>query len=403
MSNGSTALARIEKQTEIATRVDEIAAGAMAIFQAPNSFAAELQLARAIGDLRMTLAPEVMEPVMALQNTKLGFLTDQKGGYPAEVVRDVLIEAKLRGYHAIGNEFNIIKGGFYAAKNGVRRKVLELVTDLKESYGVPKSSNGGAVVACKATWKRTGVGDALDAEIPVRVNDQMGADAILGKAERKFLARILARVSGVITPDGDVEDQGAAGGDVIDVTPEKPTAPPPSSPPPRDRTTRAAAPPPANDVVPAGAGPDGAPSPSAPPGATPAVAKGREPGEDDADELDRVFGPEPPAVTAAKDKAEKDMHDEVHAIEEALRPVTTWAALEPLGQRARALPTAYQDLVLDRYIATVLRVMASVATPTDYDKVVSEFGRLRKVCTPAQWEQGKATMTAAQARLRGGK
>lgn len=214
----TTALALADKAREI----DRISSTAMAVFGAAESFEKELVVAQAMGDLRLALTPEVMKPVMDLMNTDLGFRTDRdpnitptdKNGHPmkpysVEVVRECFIEARLRGFHTVGNEFNIISGRFYACKNGIRRKVTVFpgVTDFKDSYEVPRVvGEKGAIVKCKATWRKEGVPDSLEAEIPVRVNFGMGADAILGKAERKLLKRVLDRLSGIITPEGEVGD-----------------------------------------------------------------------------------------------------------------------------------------------------------------------------------------------------
>lgn len=240
-TNDNTALA-VRRGTAVVARIDEIAGGAMELFKQAGSFAAELAVAQAISDMRAALTPEVMKPVMALANTDLGFRTDRdpngpggKGSYSLDVVRECFIEAKLRGFHAIGNEFNIISGRFYAAKAGLRRKVMTWpgLTDFKDHFEVPRNGTGGAIVKCSAKWKLDGSPDAIEEEIPVKVNEYMGADAILGKAQRKLLKRVHDRLGGVSTPDGEV-------GDAIDTPPQEPiTAPPPKPPAPRVPQTAA--------------------------------------------------------------------------------------------------------------------------------------------------------------------
>jgi hypothetical protein len=150
--------------------------------------------------------------VMPLQGSPLGFLTDKdrEGGYPADVVTTCLIEAVLRGVYPVGNEFNIISGRCYITKNGFARLVrcLPGLTDLKLHLGVPKVSTGGAVVPCRATWRLDGRPDAVEREIPVRLNSGMGADGALGKATRKLLAAVYQQVTG--------SEQGDLDGDVSD-------------------------------------------------------------------------------------------------------------------------------------------------------------------------------------------
>lgn len=207
----------------IAKRVDEIASGAMELFKSAGGFESELAVAQAISDLRIALTPELMQPVMALMNTDLGFRTDRdpritprdKDGnpmlpYSVEVVRECFIESKLRGFHAVGNEWNIIAGRFYACKSGFRRKVTQWqgLTDFKDNYEVPRLiGDKGAVVKCRATWNKDGIAQSIEREIPVRVNHGMASDAILGKAQRKLLAAVHDRLTGVVTPEGEANEE----------------------------------------------------------------------------------------------------------------------------------------------------------------------------------------------------
>lgn len=149
--------------------------------------------------------------ILPLQNSALGFLTDKpQGGYDLPVVRDCVCEAFLRGFHPTGNEFNIIAGRFYGAKSGFDRIVREYpgIQDLRYELGVPNlAGEKGALVSAIATWSLAGKPDKLicdspkaegqlDTRIPVRINAGMGPDAILGKAERKLLARIYRIITG---------------------------------------------------------------------------------------------------------------------------------------------------------------------------------------------------------------
>ncbi len=166
---------------------------------------------------------------MALQGTGLGFLTDkdvakngEKPGYPITDVKLVAIEAALMGAHWVGNEFNIISCRPYLTKNFFTRKLREFdgFTDLKLFPGVPVlAGEKGALVPYVATWKLNGVEDRIerlvtkladnreiDERICVKVNSGMGADAILGKAERKIKAAIYGRLTGSEVADGDVDD-----------------------------------------------------------------------------------------------------------------------------------------------------------------------------------------------------
>jgi hypothetical protein len=184
-----------------------------------SPFSTAITLSQGIAALRELLDDGVMTEIMRLSNSPLGFMTDrpsEKKPEPYRIgdVRDAIIEASLRGFRVCGNEFNIIAGRFYGAKAGLHRRVISYpgVTDFKETFGIPKmSGDKGAIVVAKATWKLNGTKDALEREFAIRVNSQMGVDAIIGKSQRKLYAAVLNQLSGVITPDGEVEQDGNGG------------------------------------------------------------------------------------------------------------------------------------------------------------------------------------------------
>jgi hypothetical protein len=184
-----------------------------------SPFSTAIMLSQGIAALRELLDDGVMTEIMRLSNSPLGFMTDrpsEKKPEPYRIgdVRDAIIEASLRGFRVCGNEFNIIAGRFYGAKAGLHRKVISYpgVTDFKETFGIPKlAGDKGAIVVAKATWKLNGIKDALEREFAIRVNSQMGVDAIIGKSQRKLYAAVLNQLSGVITPDGEVEPDGNGG------------------------------------------------------------------------------------------------------------------------------------------------------------------------------------------------
>lgn len=194
-----TALDRIAEQSKLA------------IEKAKGDFEAAGATAMAMQALREGISQEVLVTLKGLQNTGLGFRTDNAAGYDNETVRDAFVEATLRGVKPVGNEFNIIQRRCYITKEGYQGKLgrLQGFTDLKEDYGVPRSMENGAIIHCKATWKMNGHPDSQEADIPVKVNAGMGADAILGKAQRKFLKRVFERATGKREPEDD--------GDVIEV------------------------------------------------------------------------------------------------------------------------------------------------------------------------------------------
>lgn len=223
-------------------RLDEIAAGAELTTSTDNPFTRAITTATAIQNIRATLTDKVMtEVILPLMNSKLGFKTDKDPlrpawskrnncmetpePYPLNTVRECLIEATLRGMPPVGNCWNIISGQSYITKEGfwflIGKKVQGL-TDFKVSIGVPKMIKAagdarnasddeakGALVPCSASWKMHGNADRIEREIPIRVNAMMGADAIMGKAERKILAAAYAQITGTMLGDADASEMDA--------------------------------------------------------------------------------------------------------------------------------------------------------------------------------------------------
>lgn len=201
--------------------------------------AAQMMVRGASGELERTVAiakgikaiGEAIDPhredIMYLQNSPLGFLTDNaERGYPWEVVRNVMIDALLRGFSMTGNEVNIIAARMYAAKNGLERLLRECVdyTDQRIEFELPQIVPFGdhtiAMVGGVATWNLAGKPGKLqfqksaagDFRIPVKLNKGMGVDAAFGKATRKVYARILSIIQGVTIDERDTDEEaiGAA-------------------------------------------------------------------------------------------------------------------------------------------------------------------------------------------------
>lgn len=200
--------------------------------QQGNQTVKALLLARATRKLQTLLNDTMMEDIMALQSTTLGFKTDKdrvissgQPGYPIHVVRDVVIQALLRGFQVTGNQINIIGGNLYVTKEGFEHRLanFEGLTDLQMDFEVPEmTKTGTALVGCVCRWMYHGKpgqmdctkGSRGDLRIPIRVNNGMGDDAILGKAKSKLLRKVFERVSGMSV--SAIDDAGTV--DAADVT-----------------------------------------------------------------------------------------------------------------------------------------------------------------------------------------
>jgi hypothetical protein len=220
-------------------QIDQVADSCrLTLAEQAGSMRHAITVARGMTQLRALIDAAVMAEVMPLMNSELGFLTDRdpskpvwnkdKNAYEAprpydeSTVKEAFIVATLRGARPVGNEFNIIASRAYLTKNCFRRLVREFpgLRSLKTWFGVPKVSEGGAICPCRAAWELHGKPDQIEVEIPVRLNKGMGADAAIGKAERKLLARVYSQLTGSLQDEADidVEGPGGEGSQIIDAT-----------------------------------------------------------------------------------------------------------------------------------------------------------------------------------------
>jgi len=174
-----------------------------------ESIGHELVLASAIGQLRSLLTDDVMTPIMALQNSALGFKTDKPdGGYPPDVVRDVMIEAKTMGARMRGNEVNIIAKGCYLTKNFFMRALNKYLGhgNWHFIHETPRGGNGGAVVKTKIIWSDSNGQHEQEVEHAIRGMGNATADLYLGKADRKCGKWLLENITGERFVDGDSDE-----------------------------------------------------------------------------------------------------------------------------------------------------------------------------------------------------
>jgi hypothetical protein len=180
-------------------------------------------IASAVEELKGLLTADYMKPIMALQGNKLGFKTDKDpAGYPVEVVKNCLIEAVLTGVQPFGNQFNIIAGNMYPTKEGFGY----LLANMKGLYyeivpALPRinADKSSAAITMKVKWTMDGNSKEQDLDIPVKMNNYMGTDAVIGKATRKARAWLYNTITGSEIADGDVVDLDAKDYSVKDVPP----------------------------------------------------------------------------------------------------------------------------------------------------------------------------------------
>lgn len=173
--------------------------------QSITGFQKAYLMAEAIQELSNMLTPDYMKPIMALQGRKLGFKSDKP--YSEKEVKECLIEAVFLGLQPYGNEFNIIAGNCYPTKEGMGallKKIKGLRYDIVPR--LPRIQDKSSAVVMVITWTYNGVTDTKELDIPIKVNNFMGTDAIIGKATRKARAWLYNTVTGSEVVDGDVTD-----------------------------------------------------------------------------------------------------------------------------------------------------------------------------------------------------
>lgn len=198
------------KQIEVAKKLNLSVANVLTNKQI-NGFEKAFLVSSAIQELQVLLTPEYMKPIMAMQGNRLGFKTDKDrdGGYPEHTVKNCLIEAVLMGLQPTGNQFNIIAGNTYATKEGVG-ELLKNIPGLsyKINFELPRINPANTSAAIKALikWEIDGSKYNETIEIPVKMNSQMGTDAVIGKATRKARKWLFDTLTGSELPEGEIED-----------------------------------------------------------------------------------------------------------------------------------------------------------------------------------------------------
>ncbi|WNH10001.1 hypothetical protein [Thalassobellus suaedae] len=145
-------------------------------------------IAEATAKLKSLLTPQYMKPIMQLQGSRLGFKSDKV--YPETIVKDCLIEAVLTGLQPHGNQFNIIAGNMYPTKEGLgyllanfKGLSYQIISELPRI----NASNTSAAIVMNIKWKLKGGPQNEDKiELPIKMNQYMGTDAVIGKPPEKL-------------------------------------------------------------------------------------------------------------------------------------------------------------------------------------------------------------------------
>ena len=200
----------VDKYTGLAEQLD---ASVISVIGSTGleGFGKAFLVATAASDLKTKLTTEYMKPIMALQGNKIGFRTDKdsSGGYSEEIVKMCLIEAVLTGVQPVGNQFNIIAGTCYITKEGfgyLLKKIEGLSYEIIPALPRIDQSKGSAAIEMNITWTKEGVTSVRKIDFAIKVNQYMGADAVIGKATRKARAWLFNTIMNTEISDGDIMD-----------------------------------------------------------------------------------------------------------------------------------------------------------------------------------------------------
>lgn len=202
-------------------RLDDLATTCKAIDVNAGAFTGPLLMAAAVQEMRHLLTDQVMQSVMSLQGSPIGFKTDKdlvkdkqtrkytKGpGYPIGVVRDVVIWAASMGVRMVGNECNIISGRGYGTKEHFFRALNDKLGSAgwRLTHDVPRNGNGGAVVKTSVKWMADGAWQDQELEHAIKGDTYSSSDQYRGKADRKCAKWLWEQVSGLAYADGDADE-----------------------------------------------------------------------------------------------------------------------------------------------------------------------------------------------------
>lgn len=209
-------------------------------------------MAIAIQDMKDALTPEAMSIISHLADSSLGFKTDKLPGdkYDPETLKRIVIQAVLNGVNIVGNEFNVIKGEMFIAKNGWKRKLKEAgFSRIDVNVGRPddvkegtRNQKGNAKISAMFSASATCVKDGETFQVTA-TNGPLGdyrievdgfAASIMevqtqlrGKAEARILRKLWFYVCDEPEPDTD-EPEGSV--IVVDSEPVAKIEAPPADP-----------------------------------------------------------------------------------------------------------------------------------------------------------------------------
>ena len=195
-----------------------------------DEFSRPVRMARAMRAIEEAMTDEVMQDLMYLMNSPLGYKTDRTGKadrngvqqpfYTVDVVRKVMIQGFLVGARATGNEINIYAGQLYLTKEYFTRMIRDFpgAKNFRHYIG-PAAKHGArtAIMEATANWvdsngneqavefvdKRQDAEPGRDMRIVVNAYETSGPDQLRGLGESKLFRRAYVMMTGIEHLPGD--------------------------------------------------------------------------------------------------------------------------------------------------------------------------------------------------------
>jgi hypothetical protein len=179
----------------------------------------ELERGLGIATLKENMPAEVVIGLRALQNTAIGFRTDKRDGYGDSVLVACACMALGDGLSLTGNQWNIISGQYFVAKDGWRAKLKKLgAVRISVEAGMPEDEEAGPQNqngACRFSAKFSGRASCAIGQHTYQIESRKGewldtrlllssytrelsdaADQMRGKAEARLLKKLYYFASG---------------------------------------------------------------------------------------------------------------------------------------------------------------------------------------------------------------
>jgi len=208
-----------EAQAKDIDKLDLILTNSQVAIRDASPFKRAFVLAAAIKQIEDAITKPMMDDIMNLMNSPIGFKTDRRPGqkdrngkeikpYHETTVKRCVIVALMSGAELSGNQFNIIAGNAYFTKEFFEKAVREFPGISHISIDIGAAAQHGAKSAALPAVAKWIIGgeefemrfektEVSDMRIVVNSHSASGPDQLRGLAESKVYRRVYNRISGL--------------------------------------------------------------------------------------------------------------------------------------------------------------------------------------------------------------